>query len=156
MIRRVWSEMICAHFVYIWIKKIVDPNRLFSLFLSLCVTHPARSPGVNRVNSSLPAPESFAQWTRARSTTLDILKIFRTVKSRVLRSASSDIGPATICRSIPAAYRSEGNLPETIRLKSRLNSRARIFRTVTARALICLVFVAGNDLFIYSDASRIP
>lgn len=73
-----------------------------------------------------------------RSTTLDILKIFRTVKSRVLRSASSDIGPATICRSIPAAYRTEGNLPETIRLKSRLNSRARIFRTVTARALICL------------------
>lgn len=36
----------------------------------------------------------------------------------MLRSASSDIEPATICRSIPA-YRPEGNLPETIRLKSR-------------------------------------
>lgn len=53
MIRRVWSPIIHAHFTHRWVKKIVDIKISFSL--SLCVTHPERSPGVNRVNSSLPA-----------------------------------------------------------------------------------------------------
>lgn len=54
MIRRVWSKIICAYFIYIWIKKIVELNSL-SLSPFPCVTHLERSPGVNRVNSSLPA-----------------------------------------------------------------------------------------------------
>lgn len=50
MIRRVLSKTICAHFIYIWIKKIVDPDGL-SFFLR----DSSEAIGVNRVNSSLLA-----------------------------------------------------------------------------------------------------
>lgn len=111
--------------VYIWIKN-GSSNAPALRDSSRAIDQRACKFAFTRSNTGSFAERARRDGRSALSTTLDILKIFRTVKSRVLRSASSDIGPATICRSIPAAYRSEGNLPETIRLKSR-PAHARIF-----------------------------